>query len=135
MLFQFVALSLTMCLAILLRMPAYVNVALLMGPVPAGVGLSVFTAHMLIFYFAVSSDITPPVALAAFAAASITKQDPMATGFAAVRIGVVMFVIPFVFAMYQQSLSIEQAALDPAATTEKVYLPGHDGTLNVPKLL
>ena len=75
------------------------------------------------------------VALAAFAAASITKQDPMATGFAAVRIGVVMFVIPFVFAMYPQLLIIEQAVLDPAATTEKAYLPGHDGTLNVPELL
>lgn len=138
--FQFIALFLTMCLAILLGMgmpsvPAYVNVALLMGPVLAGLGLSIFTAHMFIFYFAVASAITPPVALAAFAAASITKQDPMATGFAAVRIGVVMFVIPFVFAMYPQILLIEQAILDPAATTDKTYLPGHDGVLDVPGLL
>ena len=139
-LFQFLALFLTMLLAVLLGMgmpavPAYVNVALLMGPVLAGLGLSIFTAHMFIFYFAVASAITPPVALAAFAAASITKQDPMATGFAAVRIGIVMFVIPFVFAMYPEILLIEQAVLDPTATSEKTYLPGYDGTLNLSALL
>ena len=102
-LFQFVALLTTMALAVLLGMgmpavPAYVNVALLMGPVLAGLGLSIFTAHMFIFYFAVASAITPPVALAAFIAATITKAEPMATGFSAVRSGIVMFVIPFVFA-------------------------------------
>ena len=134
-----VALFLTMCRAILLGMgmaavPAYVNVALLMGPVLAGLGLSIFTAHMFIFYFAVASAITPPVALAAFAAALITRQDPMATGLAAVRIGVVLFVIPFVFAMYPEILLIEQAVIDPSVTAEKDYLPGYDGTVNLPAL-
>jgi TRAP-type uncharacterized transport system fused permease subunit len=89
-LFQFLALFMTMLLAVLLGMgmpavPAYINVALLMGPMLAGLGISIFAAHMFIFYFAVASAITPPVALAAFAAASITKAEPMATGFAAVR--------------------------------------------------
>ncbi len=77
-LFQLVALLLTMFKAILLGMgmpavPAYINVALLLGPVLAGLGIATFTAHMFIFYFAVASAITPPVALAAFAASSITK--------------------------------------------------------------
>lgn len=107
-LFQFVALSATMMLAILLGMgmpavPAYINVTLLRGPVLAGLGISVFNAnmfHMFIGYFAVASAMTPPVALAAVAEASITNQDPMATGFSAVGSGIVMFVIPFVFAMY-----------------------------------
>ncbi len=54
--------------------PAYINVALLMGPVLAGLGISTFTAHMFIFYFAVASAITPPVALAAFAAATIAED-------------------------------------------------------------
>ena len=90
--FQFMALGMTMLLAVLLGMgmpavPAYINVALLMGPVLAGLGISIFTAHMFIFYFAVASAITPPVALAAFAASSITKAEPMATGFSAVRSG------------------------------------------------
>jgi len=140
LIFQFIALGATMALAVLLGMgmpavPAYVNVALLMGPVLAGLGIAVFTAHMFIFYFAVASAITPPVALAAFAAASITKEDPMRTGFAAVKIGIVMFVIPFVFAMYPQILLIEQAFLDPTASGGQIaYLPGFDGTVQMSDL-
>lgn len=66
--FQLLALLVTMLVAILLGMgmpavPAYINVALLMGPVLAGLGIATFTAHMFIFYFAVASAITPPVAL------------------------------------------------------------------------
>lgn len=132
---QLLALGATMLIAILLGMgmpavPAYVNVALLMGPVLAGLGLSLFTAHMFIFYFAVASAITPPVAVAAFAAASITKADAMATGVSAVKSGFVMFFIPFVFAMYPEILLIEQAVIDPAASASGTiaYLPGYDGT-------
>ncbi|MEM7210487.1 MAG: TRAP transporter large permease subunit [Pseudomonadota bacterium] len=129
---QLVALGATMGLAVLLGMgmpaaPAYINVALLMGPVLAGLGLSLFTANMFIFYFAVASAITPPVALAAFAAASITKAEPMATGFSAVRSGIVMFVIPFVFALYPELLLIDGAVLDPTAGSgEKVFLRGYE---------
>ncbi|MEC8121226.1 MAG: TRAP transporter large permease subunit, partial [Pseudomonadota bacterium] len=134
--FQFIALALTMMLAVVLGMgmpavPAYINVALLMGPVLAGLGIAVFTAHMFIFYFAVASAITPPVALAAFAAASITKEDPMMTGVAAVRIGIVMFVIPFVFAFYPDILLIEAAFIDPTVTGTRAYLPGYDGTVDL----
>ncbi len=141
LLFQFIALLATMALAVLLGMgmpavPAYVNVALLMGPVLAGLGLATFTAHMFIFYFAVASAITPPVALAAFAAASLTKEDPMRTGFSAVRSGIVMFVIPFVFAMYPEILLIEAAIIDPTNTSgERIYLPGYDGVFNLGALV
>ncbi len=134
--FQFLALFVTMLLAVLLGMgmpavPAYINVALLMGPVLAGLGISLFTANMFIFYFAVASAITPPVALAAFAAASITKAEPMSTGFAAVRVGIVMFVIPFIFAFYPEILLIEAAVIDPttSAGSEIKYLPGYDGQI------
>lgn len=140
--FQFLALFVTMLLAILLGMgmpavPAYINVALLMGPVLAGLGISVFAANMFIFYFAVASAITPPVALAAFAAASITKAEPMSTGFSAVRSGIVMFVIPFVFAMYPELLLIDAAVLDPKSATGATveYLPGYDGTIYLGGLL
>lgn len=135
--FQFAALLVTMLIAILLGMgmpavPAYVNVALLMGPVLAGLGLSLFTAHMFIFYFAVASAITPPVAIAAFAAASITKAEAMTTGISAVKSGFVIFFIPFVFAMYPEILLIEQAVIDPAASANGAiaYLPGYDGTMD-----
>lgn len=131
--FQFLALLTTMALAVLLGMgmpavPAYINVALLMGPVLAGLGLSIFAAHMFIFYFAVASAITPPVAIAAFTAATITKAEPMSTAFSAVRSGIVMFVIPFVFAIYPELLLIESAVLDPNALPSAAqYLPGYDG--------
>ena len=118
--FQLFALFLTMLLAVLLGMgmpaaPAYINVALLMGPMLIGLGLATFTAHMFIFYFAVASAITPPVALAAFAAASITHEDPLRTGFSAVKSGIVMFTIPFVFAIYPELLLIKPAVIDPAS--------------------
>ncbi len=135
--FQLMALFVTMLIAILLGMgmpavPAYVNVALLMGPVLAGLGIATFTAHMFIFYFAVASAITPPVALAAFAASTITKAEPMATGFSAVRSGIVMFVIPFIFALYPEILLIDDAVIDPASGLggEITYLPGYDGTIH-----
>ncbi len=136
--FQLIALFITMLLAVLLGMgmpavPAYINVALLMGPMLIGLGIATFTAHMFVFYFAVASAITPPVALAAFAASTITKADPMATGFSAVRSGIVMFVIPFVFAMYPELLLIEPAVMDPSSPTGG-FLPGYDGQVHLDQL-
>ncbi len=136
-LFQFMALLLTMFLAVLLGMgmpavPAYINAALLMGPVLAGLGLSLFTAHMFIFYFAVASAITPPVALAAFAAATITKAEPMATAASAVKSGIVMFVVPFVFAFHPELLLITEAVLDPSGGG---FLQGYDGELHLGALV
>ena len=133
--FLFLALLVTMFLAILLGMgmptvPAYINVALLMGPMLAGLGIATFTAHMFIFYFAVASAITPPVAIAAFAASTITRAEPMATGFAAVRAGVVMFVIPFVFAFYPELLLIDEALIDPNDGAAGP-LPGYENGVGV----
>ncbi|MEX0339801.1 MAG: TRAP transporter permease [Arenibacterium sp.] len=138
-LFQFFALAITMLLAVLLGMgmpavPAYVNVALLMGPLLIGLGIATFTAHMFIFYFAVASAITPPVALAAFAASTITKAEPMATGFSAVRSGIVMFVIPFVFAFYPELLLIDQALIDPSSPN-RAPLPGYENGVALSALL
>ena len=134
---QLLALSLTMVLAVILGMgmpavPAYINAALLMGPMLVGLGLATFTAHMFIFYFAVASAITPPVALAAFAASSITNADPMKTGFSAVKSGIVMFTIPFVFAIYPELLLIDQALIDPATGG---FLAGYDGGFDAPWML
>ena len=132
MTFQLFALLLTMLLAVLLGMgmpavPAYINVALLMGPMLVGLGLATFTAHMFIFYFAIASAITPPVALAAFAASTITKADPMKTGFSAVRSGIVLFTIPFVFAIYPELLLIDKAILDPQTGR---FIAGYDGAID-----
>ena len=135
------ALLLKILLAVLLGMGmhtvrAYINVALLMGPVLAGLGIATFTAHLFIFYFAVASSITPPVVIAAFAAASISKSDPMVTGFASVRVGAMMFIVPFLFAFYPELLLIEAAVLNPDTVAGgSVHLPGHDGQVDVPALL
>ncbi len=133
--FQFIALLITMLLAVLLGMgmpavPAYINVALLMGPLLIGLGIATFTANMFIFYFAIASAITPPVALAAFAASTITKAEPMATGFSAVRSGIVMFAIPFVFAFYPELLLIEQALIDPSSPA-RAPLPGYENGVEI----
>ncbi|MAM59921.1 MAG: C4-dicarboxylate ABC transporter [Maritimibacter sp.] len=138
--FLFAALFVTMLLSILLGMgmptvPAYVNVALLMGPLVIGLGIATFTAHMFIFFFAVASAITPPVAVAAFAAASITKADPMKTGFAAVGAGIVMFILPFIFAFYPELLLIDAAKMDPFATSgANVFLEGYGPGVDWPAL-
>jgi len=92
-----------------------------------GLGLANFTAHMFIFYFAVASAITPPVAMAAFAASTITNADPMKTGFSAVKSGIVMFTIPFVFAVYPELLLIDKAIIDPASGG---FIEGYDGNIN-----
>ena len=125
-----IALISAMICAIILGMgmptvPAYVNVALLLGPLLANLGVSFFTAHMFVFYFAVASAITPPVAIAAFAAASISKTEPMRTGFAAVRVGIVMFTIPFVFAWYPELMLIEEAITVLDDNGQRVLIEGY----------
>ncbi len=128
------ALTCAMICAILLGMgmptvPAYVNVALLLGPLLANLGVSFFTAHMFVFYFAVASAITPPVAIAAFAAASITRTEPMRTGIAAVRVGIVMFTIPFVFAWYPELLLIEEAVTITDDMGRRSLIEGYSGSV------
>ncbi|MEM6461845.1 MAG: TRAP transporter fused permease subunit [Pseudomonadota bacterium] len=61
------------------------------------VGIAPLTLHLFVVFFAVISTVTPPVALAAFAAAPIAKADPMRTGFQAARLSLAGFIIPFVF--------------------------------------
>ncbi|MFK8082642.1 MAG: TRAP transporter permease [Granulosicoccus sp.] len=127
------ALTCAMFCAILLGMgmptvPAYVNVALLLGPLLANLGVSFFTAHMFVFYFAVASAITPPVAVAAFAAASITGGEPMRTGVAAVRVGIVMFAIPFIFAWYPELLLIEEAVTIVGNDGQRQLISGYSAT-------
>jgi TRAP transporter 4TM/12TM fusion protein len=77
----------------------YILCATLVAPSLVEAGITKFAAHMFILYFGMLSMITPPVALAAFAAANISKAGPMETGWAAVRIGWAKFVLPFMFVL------------------------------------
>ncbi|WP_020676148.1 TRAP transporter permease [Geopsychrobacter electrodiphilus] len=76
---------------------AYIIQVALTVPALINMGVEPVAAHMFIFYFAIISAITPPVALAAFAAAGIAGSNPMRTGVIAMRLGIAAFVIPYVF--------------------------------------
>lgn len=82
---------------------AYIMVATLVAPGLTDMGLPVIAAHMFCLYGAVLSAITPPVALAAYAAAGIAKDNPIKIGFTACKFGIVAFIVPFFFA-YQPAL-------------------------------
>jgi TRAP transporter 4TM/12TM fusion protein len=88
------------CVLLGMGMPTigvYVLVATLIAPAMVESGIAPMAAHMYVLYFGMLSFITPPVCIAAFAAASIARSDPMATGFAATRFGWSAFVVPFLF--------------------------------------
>ncbi len=90
------------CIVLGMGMPTtgvYVLLAALVAPSLVEAGVNKLSAHMFILYFGMMSMITPPIALAAFAAASISRADPMQTGFAAMRMGWVAYVIPFLFVL------------------------------------
>jgi len=92
--------SALICIVLGMGMPTsgvYVLLAALVGPAIVEAGVDPVAAHLFLLYFGMMSMITPPIALAAFAAAAIAKADAMATGMAAVRIGWASFVIPFIF--------------------------------------
>ena len=75
----------------------YVLLAALVAPAMVKIGLSPMASHMFVMYFGMMSMITPPVALAAYAAASLAKTDPMKTGWIAMRFGWVAFIVPLLF--------------------------------------
>lgn len=76
------------------------------------VGIAPLTLHLFVVFFAIMSTVTPPVALAAFAAAPIAGADPIRTGFEAARIGIAGFIIPFVFVYHPAVLYQLQVVFD-----------------------
>ena len=102
------------CIILGMGMPTsgvYVLLATLVAPSLVEAGIQPIAAHLFILYFGMMSMITPPVALAAFAAATITKENPLSTGFAAMRIGWAAFIIPFAFVV-SPALLMDGSALD-----------------------
>lgn len=82
---------------------SYVIVAAVMAPALVELGISLMAAHMFVFYYACLSAITPPVALAAFAGAAIANAKPMEVATTAVKIGLIAFIVPFMF-VYDETL-------------------------------
>lgn len=105
------ALFLTMIASLILGMglpttPAYVIQAALAVPALVNLGVPVIAAHLFCLYFAVISAITPPVALAAYAGASLSGGNAMATGFIATRLGLAAYIVPYMFVLGPQLLTI-----------------------------
>ena len=113
---QLLALFFAMCIAILLGMgmpttAAYAVAASVVAPGLVQLGIPVLTAHFFVFYFAVVSAITPPVALASYAAAGISGANPMATSVASFKIGISAFIVPFMF-FYNSALLMDGTWLE-----------------------
>lgn len=109
----FSALAVAMVGALVLGMgmptlPAYLIIILVMGPAIQALGISMLTAHMFVFYYGVASSLTPPVAIAAYAAAPIAGSNPLMTAFMSFRLGMAKFIIPFIFAFYPTILIVEE---------------------------
>jgi len=99
------ALGLTMIASLILGMALpttanYIVQASVAAPALVALGIPVMTAHLFVFYFGVFADITPPVALAAYAAAGIAKANPMTSGLIASRNVIVAFLIPYLFVFF-----------------------------------
>jgi TRAP-type uncharacterized transport system fused permease subunit len=82
----------------------YVLAAVLVSPALVKLGLSTLAAHLFLLYFASLSAMTPPVAVAAFAAAPLAEANPLAIATTAVRLSIVAFLVPFAFAYSEEVL-------------------------------
>ena len=119
----FLALIMTMLLSILLgtgipTIPTYIITASLAAPALAKLGVPLIVSHMFAFYYGIMADLSPPVALAALAAAPIAKENPDKIGWEAMRIALAGYVIPFI-AVYSPSLMLQ--ASDPMAAELGFY--------------
>jgi TRAP transporter 4TM/12TM fusion protein len=105
-LFVLLLLSAIVCIILGMGLPTvgvYVLLATLVAPSLVEVGVKPIAAHLYVMYFGMMSMITPPIAIAAFAAASVAQADAMRTGFAATRFGWTAFIVPVLF-VYSPSL-------------------------------
>lgn len=107
----FFALVLTMLTCIVLGMGVpttanYVIMATICAPILFKMGVPTIAAHMFVFYFGIVADITPPVALAAYAGSAIAGSNPMKTGINATKLAIAAFIIPYVFAYSPELLFV-----------------------------
>ena len=111
----FLSLFLTMAVCLVLGMgiptiPNYIITSAIAAPALLTLKVPLIVSHMFVFYFGIMADLTPPVALAAFAAASIAKASPMRIGWKATHIAIAGFVIPYM-AVYDPSLMLQGGTL------------------------
>ena len=112
-----IALFLTMLCCIVLGMGVpttanYCIMAATCAPILITLDVNPIAAHFFVFYFGIVADITPPVALAAYAGSAIAKADPMKTGFNATKLAIAAFIVPYIFCMNPSMLFIGTTAMD-----------------------
>ena len=114
---KFVALFLTMICCIILGMGVpttanYCIMATTCAPILIKMGIPAVAAHFFVFYFGIVADITPPVALAAYAGSAIAKSDPMKTGVNATKLAIAAFIIPYILAYNPAMVLVDTTALE-----------------------
>jgi TRAP transporter 4TM/12TM fusion protein len=122
----FLSLVLTMIVCLILGMgiptiPNYIITSAIAAPALLKLGVPLIVSHMFVFYFGIMADLTPPVALAAFAAASIARASPMRIGWKATHIAIAGFVIPYM-AIYDPALMLQATANGSIDWVEVVYV-------------
>ena len=114
-----IALFLTMLCCIVLGMGVpttanYCIMATTCAPILIKLGINPIASHFFVFYFGIVADITPPVALAAYAGSAIAKSDPMKTGVNATKLAIAAFIIPYIFALEPSLLLMNEGFLSAA---------------------
>ena len=112
-----VALFLTMLCCIVLGMGVpttanYCIMAATCAPILIRMGVPALAAHFFVFYFGIVADLTPPVALAAYAGAAIAQANPMKTAITATKLAIGAFIVPYVFALNPAMLFIDTNAFE-----------------------
>ena len=115
--YKIVALFLTMLTCIVLGMGVpttanYVIMATTCAPVLIRMGIPSIAAHMFVFYFGIVADITPPVALAAYAGSAIAHASPMKTGINATKLAIAAFIIPYILALNPAMVFVDTTVLE-----------------------
>ena len=111
------ALFFTMIASIVLGMGVpttanYVIMATITAPIVLQLGVDLLPAHMFVFYFGIVADITPPVALAAYAGSAIARSNPLKTGVQATKLAIAAFIIPYIFALNPSLLLLGSEPFD-----------------------
>ena len=112
---MFIAMFLTMITCIILGMGVpttanYVIMATTCAPILISMGMPTLCAHMFVFYFGIVADITPPVALAAYAGSAIAGSKPMKTAVNATSLAIAAFIVPYCFGFNPALLLIDLAS-------------------------
>ena len=114
-----IALFLTMLCCIVLGMgvPTTANYCIMAStcaPILITIGVPKIAAHFFVFYFGIVADITPPVALAAYAGSAIAESNPMKTGINATKLAIAAFIVPYIFCLNTSMLLVDASALQVA---------------------